>query len=178
MSIRTVAVAAIVAAGLAAGCQDQAAATDTPAPEASAAADVATSAEAPAQASAAVEEEAAVQAVVASIYDTYVADVGSGARIPDGVETRGLRAAIAAASDPDMGGLGFDYYCACQDYGDVSYEMSGVAIDDDRATVAVDFRSFGQLTQMELRLLKEGGRWRVDDVIDPNGSLRAQLASN
>ena len=166
--------AAAAALCIAAGCQDQAATSETRAPAAPA--------EAPAvsvddAASAAADEEAAVRAVVASIYDTYVADVASGPTIPDGVESDGLRAAIAAASDPETGGLGFDYYCACQDYGDVSYDMSGVAIDGDRATVAVDFRSFGQLTQMELRLLKEEGRWRVDDVIDPNGSLRAQLAA-
>lgn len=121
-------------------------------------------------------DEAAVHAVVASIYDTYVAGVGSGARFPENVETAELVAAVRAASDPEIGGLGFDYYCACQDYGDVSYEMSAVAIDGDRATVAVDFRSYGQLTQMELRLRKVGGRWQVDDVIDPNGSLRDSLA--
>jgi hypothetical protein len=132
-----------------------------------------TAAEAPSQSA---NDEDAVRAVVASIYDTYVAGFDSGAMIPEGVETAELRAIIDAASDPEMGGLGFDYYCACQDYGDVSYEMSGVALNGDRATVAVDFRSYGTLTQIELRLRKVGGRWQVDDVIDPNGSLREQLA--
>lgn len=131
---------------------------------------------APQGADAAGGDEAAVRSVVASIYDTYVAGFESGAMIPEGVETAELRAIIDAASDPEMGGLGFDYYCACQDYGDVSYEMSGVALNGDRATVAVDFRSYGTLTQIELRLRKVGGRWQVDDVIDPNGSLRQQLA--
>ena len=121
-------------------------------------------------------DEEAVRAVVASIYDTYVAGFDSGATFPEGVETAELRAAIEAASDPEMGGLGFDYYCACQDYGDVSYEMSGVAVNGDRATVAVDFRSYGRLTQLELRLRKVGGRWQVDDVIDPDGSLRQMLS--
>ena len=124
----------------------------------------------------AASDEAAVRAVVASIYDVYVAGFDSGATIPEGVETEELRAIIEAASDPEIGGLGFDYYCACQDYGDVSYEMSGVAVNEDRATVAVDFRSYGRLTQIELRLRRVGGRWQVDDVIDPNGSLREQLA--
>lgn len=131
---------------------------------------------APQSEAAASREEAAVRAVVASIYDTYVAGYESGAMIPEGVETADLRAIIDSAADPEIGGLGFDYYCACQDYGDVSYDMSAVSVSGDRARVAVDLRSFGSLTQIELRLRKVGGRWQVDDVIDPNGSLREQLA--
>lgn len=120
-------------------------------------------------------EEAAVRAVVASIYDTYVAGFDSGERFPEGVETDGLRAAVQAAADPEIGSLGFDYYCACQDYGDVSYDITGVAVNGNTATVALDFRSYGRMTQMELRMLKVGGRWQVDDVVDSNGSLRAML---
>ncbi len=120
-------------------------------------------------------DETAVRAVVASIYDIYVAGFEAGLPFPEGVETAELRRAVEAASDPEMGGLGFDYYCACQDYGDVSYDITGVAIDGIHATVALDFRSYGQMTQMELRLRKVGGRWQVDDVVDPNGSLRATL---
>jgi len=127
------------------------------------------------QAAAGDGDEAAVRAVVASIYDAYVADDESGQRVPDDVETAELQRAVEAASDPEMGGLGFDYYCACQDYGDVSYDITGVAVSGDQATVALDFRSFGQMTQMELRLRKVGRRWQVDDVIDPNGSLRDSL---
>ena len=121
------------------------------------------------------EAEAAIRRVVSSIYDTYVTEIGTGEAFPDGVETAELRRAVEAASDPETGGLGFDFYCSCQDYGDVSYDIAGVAVDGDEATTAVDFHSFGQLTQIELRLRKVGGRWQVDDVIDPNGSLRQSL---
>lgn len=124
-----------------------------------------------------VADEAAIRAVVASIYDLYVSGTGTGEAFPQNVETRELQRAVEAASDPEMGGLGFDYYCACQDYGDVSYNITGVAVTGDRATAALDFRSFGQMVQMELRLRKVGGRWQVDDVVDPNGSLRESLAA-
>ena len=122
-------------------------------------------------------DEAAVRRVVASIYDNYVNDTGTGEAFPENVETAELRRAVEAASDPEMGGLGFDYYCACQDYGDVSYDITGVAINGDRATVALDFRSFRRMVQMELRMRKVGGAWQVDDVIDPEGSLRESLAA-
>ncbi len=86
-----------------------------------------------------------------------------------------LGARLRRQATQKWAGLGSDYYCACQDYGDVSYDITGVAIDGIHATVALDFRSYGQMTQMELRLRKVGGRWQVDDVVDPNGSLRVTL---
>lgn len=121
-------------------------------------------------------EEAAVRAVVSSIYDAYVAGVDSGATIPDGVESDALQRAVTAASDPEMGGLGFDYYCGCQDYGDVSYDITEVVVNGDQATASVDFTSYGRLSHIDLILRKSGSRWQVDDVRDEHGSLRAGLA--
>lgn len=120
-------------------------------------------------------DEAAVRAVVASIYDAYADGFDSGASIPDNVETAEFRAVIEAAIDPEMGGLGFDYYCACQDYGDVSYTIRDVSVRGASATARLDFVSFGRSQPVELRLRKVGGRWQVDDVIDIHGSVREQL---
>lgn len=118
-------------------------------------------------------DEAAVRSVVAQIYDPYTDNSNAG--MPHHLETPRLRQAIEASIDPEIGGLEGDYYCGCQDFGDVSYEIESVGVSGDGATATIRFTNFGETTSINLQFRKIDGRWLVDDVIDSHGRLRDQL---
>lgn len=123
------------------------------------------------------DDASQIRAVVASIYDTYLPTAQPGQRFPEEAETIELRQAIEASIDPEIGALEADYYCACQDYGDVRYEVAAVRVEGRNATASVDFYNFGGAAQrLDLMMKKVGERWQVDDVRDSYGSLRETLA--
>lgn len=127
------------------------------------------------------DDVAAIRRVIATLYDPYTYDPESGAPQPEYVEsstlqTAALNQAIARGGDPDVG-LGYDPYCACQDFWDVTYSIDDVVLEGDEATVLVLFRNAGGEAQSFFLLMRRTPQgWRVDDITDANGSLRGALA--
>jgi hypothetical protein len=125
-------------------------------------------------------DEGDIRRVLASIYGPYTYDPEGGGQPPasvdvEALQTDALNRAIAEGGDPDVG-LGYDPYCACQDFWDVSYTIDEVALEGDEATALVLFSNAGGDAQRLFLLMRRTpAGWRVDDITDSNGSLRAAL---
>jgi len=124
------------------------------------------------------DDAAQIRTVVGRIYDAYLDSATPGQAAPTELETTEFRQAIEASIDPEIGALEADYYCGCQDYGDVRYEIAAVRIEGRSAVASVDFYNFGGPAQrIDLMMKKVDDRWQVDDVRDSLGSLRESLAA-
>lgn len=109
---------------------------------------------------------AGARALIDRIYTPYARDeMGD----PGTVFTPELERAIERQSDPDVG-LGYDPFCACQDFGQFSYTPT-IEPADGGATARVDISNFGERQTITLDLAYRDGRWLVADIRDANGSL-------
>lgn len=131
-----------------------------------------------AAAPAAADDLAGARALVDEIYGSYASDQfsDSGSWFTPGLE-RLINDPAAGLADPEIG-LGYDPLCACQDFGDVGYEIASVdATGPDRAHAEVAFTNFGQTSRIALDLQRVDGRWLVDDVGEAGGPTLRQQAN-
>jgi hypothetical protein len=83
------------------------------------------------------------------------------------VLTPGLFALVKAeekAAKGEVGALGADPFCSCQDYEVTAVKATAKLLGPDRAEVTVAFRNFGTPQTTRLSLVKTAGGWRVADV--------------
>lgn len=118
------------------------------------------------------------RALVAEIYDAYVNDEMAQGEFMSPDLLRVIQNPASGMWDEDMG-LGFDPFCACQDFGEVSYEITRLEpAGEDRAQAEVSLTSLGERRAIRLDLVNVTGDpvvegWRVDDVaVDGEPSLR------
>jgi hypothetical protein len=87
--------------------------------------------------------------------------------------TRRLTALFAAQrrrsqeTDDVMPGLDFDYTCGCQDYDDAfkrTLQLVAGARTEATASVVARFRLFDRDTEIAYSLIREDGRWLIDDI--------------
>jgi hypothetical protein len=83
-------------------------------------------------------------------------------------------------TDDVMPGLDFDYTCGCQDYDDAFKQTLQIVAGprtDTRATVLARFRLFHRDTEIAYSLVREDGRWLIDDITGrgENGWIMSEL---
>lgn len=111
-------------------------------------------------------------------YYAYYQDQSGQAAYPDDVLpfSRGVNALI---DQTEMGALDYDPFCQCQDWdpNGFFYYIDSVSVKGERANVAIKVKAVGnmELAAITLKLIREGGKWVVDDVTDGGGSLRDYL---
>ncbi|WP_199857763.1 DUF3828 domain-containing protein [Erythrobacter sp. EC-HK427] len=124
----------------------------------------------PSPAASADPEEEAVRAAALGVFADYVENPSARTEM-----TPAFSAAWDYALGPE-GSMGYDPYCECQDFGDVSVRIDTLAISGDEARVSVTFRSFGVDTPKRLVLKRIGGTWLLDDINDGDTpSLRSAM---
>lgn len=120
--------------------------------------------------------EAEIRALVDRVWGYYGKPFGTpGAAEFDAVMTPGLVAALKAQEDPEVG-LGFDPFCACQDYENSSHQIRSVSVRGDKATVGMDFRTFASdkaVRAFTIEMARTPAGWRIDDIVTPDGGLRS-----
>lgn len=105
-------------------------------------------------------DDAAVRAAAVGVFSDY---------LDKPVKQTEMTPAFSAAWDHALGpegAMGYDPFCECQDFGDVSVRVDSVNIAGDEARVGVTFRSFGQDTKKRLVLKRVKGAWLLDDIND------------
>lgn len=117
------------------------------------------------------------EAFVRALYAPYVAD-GDTEHGPEiwSARTRALWADNIRAADGAEPYMGADPICACQDFD--HFQLTSVAVTPtgpDRADAAVVFEAFGgsEPTRQTLKLVREEGVWRIDDINWGPGHLMA-----
>lgn len=87
--------------------------------------------------------------------------------------SRTMNALIGAdvrAANGEVPTLNYNPFCSCQDQGEFVVTALAVAQADANAADAnVAFTNAGQARRMELKLVREGGNWKVDDIVDVDG---------
>ena len=120
---------------------------------------------------------AGAETFVRALYARYDADpmsVGEMENVRWSARAQALWDANAEAAGGEVGYLGADPICACQDWGDLSITSVDVTpTGDARADAAVVFSNFGETTRQTLKLVNEGGEWRVDDIVWGEGHMMA-----
>lgn len=109
---------------------------------------------------------AGARALIDQIYGPYTRDEMNDL---GAIFTPELDQAVDRQSDPDTG-LGYDPFCACQDFGQFSYTPT-IEPAAGGATARVDISNFGERQTITLDLALRDGRWLVADIRDANGSL-------
>ena len=110
---------------------------------------------------------AGARALVDRIYSSYV---GSGPETETAPLTPELQAAIDRQSEPE-GGLGYDIFCQCQDFGETSYVIDSLVAEGGGAVARITFTNFGERRTITLHLARSGGAWLVADVHNGESSL-------
>lgn len=81
----------------------------------------------------------------------------------------------------EQGCIGFfdaDHWLNAQDWGNVSYSIRGVKlISQDKARAKVVIKNLGQCQEVEIGLVKEEGKWKIDDLGDRE-RMREYLREN
>jgi hypothetical protein len=97
----------------------------------------------------------------------------------DPMFSRTMNALIGAdvrAANGEVPTLNYNPFCGCQDQGEFVVTALAVAQADANAAEAnVAFTNAGQAKRMELKLVREGGNWKVDDIVDDGVSLHDTL---
>lgn len=113
---------------------------------------------------------------VRAIYDQFVNGGPKGeppAPGQDPIFSRTMNALIGAdvrAANGEVPTLNYNPFCGCQDQGAFVVTALAVAQSDPNAADAnVAFTNAGQAKRMELKLVREGGNWKVDDIVDVDG---------
>lgn len=117
---------------------------------------------------------------ISGIYAPYA--VASNAKpLPrETIYSKSMLALIARDAELAGGEVGYlngDPLCSCQDYTAFEPDVS-VSEYLGKATAKIDFMNGDHHTMLTLKLIREKEDWRVDDVIDENGSLRQALITS
>ncbi|ELY5938158.1 DUF3828 domain-containing protein [Cronobacter malonaticus] len=82
-------------------------------------------------------------------------------------------------SGGEVGFLDYDPICYCQDWDDLAVDKINVTNSDaTHANATITFRPFRSspdATTQSFTLINEKGRWRIDDIMNGNGSLYKSL---
>lgn len=108
------------------------------------------------------------RALIDTVYSAYVRDE---APAIEGLYTVELLASMALESDMEDGGLGYDPFCQCQDFGDFSYTIESLEPTAEGATATVAFSNFGEPQTVRIELVQRDGEWRVGDIHNGETSL-------
>lgn len=122
------------------------------------------------------QDAATVEGLVAHIYDGYRPG-------GDPEKTNGtlpfdasLKALVKQVEDTNSEGVGFDPYCACQDYEITKVMVKAVTVTAKDATVVARFNNFGDATQVVYKLVMTPTGWAIHEMILPEApSFRALL---
>lgn len=116
------------------------------------------------------------EAFVRALYAPYVAggpkDVAP-APGQDPIYSRMMNATIGAdfrIAKGEVPSLNYDLICGCQDQG--AFTLDSVVVTQvgaNAADAAVAFTNAGETTRQTLKLQREGGAWKVDDIIGADG---------
>lgn len=129
--------------------------------------------------------EESPEAFVRAIYAHY-REGGSGIRTSGSQGARYYHPSLLAlfkrdrdAAKGEVGALGADPICSCQDY-DIRSVSPSVRPERDGVTpVTVRFRNFGGPSEVELRLVRTPAGWRIFDVAtDEVPSLRTMIEAH
>ncbi len=122
------------------------------------------------------------EAFVRTIYAQYVNGGPQGEQPAPGQDpmfSRTMNALIGAdfrAANGEVPTLNYDPFCACQDQGDFVVTATAVAKSDpNNAEANVAFTNMGEPKNLRLKLVREGPNWKVDDIVDGEGSLHDAL---
>ncbi len=66
----------------------------------------------------------------------------------------------------DMGQIGADPFLNGQDGEIKKLSFDTIPVAAGKATVMANFRSFGKPVTVELKMLRENGGWRIDDIVN------------
>jgi len=119
---------------------------------------------------------------VRALYAQYVAGGPKDEQPAPGQEplfSRTLNATIGAdvrVANGEVPSLNYDLVCACQDQGVFTLDNLVVGqTGPNAATASVVFTNAGETTAQTLKLVREGVKWKVDDVIGSEGaSIKAE----
>ncbi len=117
------------------------------------------------------------EAFIRAVYGLYADGVPSdAATFPAAIwstRTRTLWAEVDAAQVAEGGVIYEGQLCECNDYTQFQVTSVATTMDGiDKASAAVAFTNGGAPTAQTVKLVREGGLWRIDDVIfDPSGEF-------
>lgn len=75
----------------------------------------------------------------------------------------------------DEGNLGSDPFMSGQDGGVKGLKVTVGSQNGDKATVFADFRSLGDQVRVEFAMVRENGRWVIDDITDTMDKQRVKV---
>lgn len=116
------------------------------------------------------------EAFVRALYAPYVAGGPKDATPAPGqdpIYSRMMNATIGAdfrIAKGEVPSLSYDLICGCQDQG--VFTLDSVVVTQGRpnaADAAVAFTNDGRTTRQTLKLQREGGAWKVDDIVGADG---------
>lgn len=116
---------------------------------------------------AAAQPYATPEDLIEAFYEPYF----SGEFLDD--ESQFRSAALQALYDTDaeitpegeLGAINFDPYIDGQDFEITDFVIGTPTIEGDAATVDVTFKNFDDLRSLTYELVREGGGWRINDVV-------------
>ena len=120
-------------------------------------------------------------AFVHALYAPYVAGGPKDATPTPGqdpIYSRMMNATIGAdfrIAKGEVPSLNYDLICGCQDQG--AFTLDSVAVTQggtNTADAVVAFTNAGETTRQTLKLEREGGAWKVDDIIGADGKSLQQ----
>ena len=91
----------------------------------------------------------------------------------DPIFSRMMNATIGAdfrIAKGEVPSLNYDLICGCQDQG--AFTLDSVVVtqgETNAADAAVAFTNAGDTTRQTLKLQREGGAWKVDDIVGADG---------
>ena len=116
------------------------------------------------------------EAFVRALYAPYVAGGPKDATPAPGQDpilSRMMNATIGAdfrIAKGEVPSLNYDLICGCQDQG--AFTLDSVVVtqgETNAADAAVAFTNAGETTRQTLKLQREGGAWKVDDIVGADG---------
>ena len=117
-----------------------------------------------------------VEALVAKIYAGYRAGSDPEAAHKALPFDDSMEKILAKVEETNSEGVGFDPFCACQDYEITEVAVKAGAVDPTAATVTARFRNFGDWTTVIYKLVATPKGWRIHDLVLPEApSFRALM---
>ncbi len=118
---------------------------------------------------------AGAEGVVRALYQTYLRDAPRPDLWTSGTLSKGLQGAWDQADKAPTPPPGFDVISAAQDDHLTDFLLETTATPTG-ARVVAHFKNFGAPTEVDWALIREGGAWKIDDVVSGGQDLRATLA--
>lgn len=118
------------------------------------------------------------EALLQAFYEPYFTDAF--ADDESGFRSEALNALYEADAQNtpagELGALGFDPYVDGQDFQLSNLVIGAAEISGDAAIVAVSFDNFERPTVLTYELVREGGGWKIDDVVSEAGEYPYRLS--